>query len=103
MCGCARHGMSWRPRTLTIAHRRDRILVPVKIRPDVGSSLAAGFANEPPFQIGEPDVIRPLVCADGPGVTALIIRAIDQDSAHASGAHFCKGYLHRMGRGRHAA
>ena len=83
------HG-SERTRTLTIAHRRDRILVPIKVRPDVGAFLAAGFAYEPCFQIGEPDVIRPLVCGDGRGVAALIVRAIDQDRAHASRAHFCK-------------
>src|ERR1700756_2998042 len=67
---------SGRPRTLTIAHRRDRIFVPVKVRPNVGAFLAAGFAYEPRFHIGEPNVIRPLVCADGRGVVALIVRVI---------------------------
>ena len=58
---------------LTVIDRITRILVPVKVRPDVGASLAAGFANEPCFQIGEPDVIKPLVCVDGRGVAALIL------------------------------
>jgi hypothetical protein len=35
-------------------------------------------------------------------VAALIVRAIDQDPAHASGAHFCKGDLRRAGEGGHS-
>jgi len=41
----------------TIAHRRHRLLVPMKIRADVGASLAAALAYEARLEIGEPDVI----------------------------------------------
>jgi hypothetical protein len=75
--------------TLTIDDRRDRILVLVKVRPHVSAFLAAGFAQEPCFQIGVPEAMRPLVCADSPGVAALIVRAIDQDAAHASAGQSC--------------
>jgi len=67
----------------------------MKVRPDVSASLAAAFANEPGLEIGEPDVIRPLVCAERNRVAALVIRAIDQDAAHASGAHLSEGDLLR--------
>jgi hypothetical protein len=32
-----------------------------KFGADVGTSLAAGLADEPGFQIGQPDIIRPSV------------------------------------------
>jgi hypothetical protein len=52
-------------------------------RPNVGASLAASLADEPRFQIGQPDVIGPLVGADRDRMAAAIVRAIDQDAAHA--------------------
>src|SRR6266478_3151175 len=59
-----------------IAHRRDRRrLVPMKVRPNVGTSLAAGLANEPRLEIGQPETIRPLVRADRYRVAAAIVRA----------------------------
>jgi hypothetical protein len=73
---------------------------PIKQRPDIGPSLAAGCADEPSLQIGEPDVIRPWVGADREGLAALVIRAIDQDAAHASIAHLSEGDLDRS---RHTA
>ena len=45
----------------------------MKIRSDVGASLAAGLAHEARMQIGEPNVIRPWICADRDRVTAAII------------------------------
>jgi hypothetical protein len=65
----------------------------MKVRPDVGTSLAAGFAHEPRLEIGKPDVIGPLVRADRDRVAAMIVRAIDQDPAHAGGTDFCEGVL----------
>jgi hypothetical protein len=50
---------------LAIAHHRDRLRVPVKIWPDISPSLSAGRTDEPRFQIGQPDFIRPVVAADG--------------------------------------
>src|SRR5271167_1834790 len=74
----------------------------MKIRPDVGASLSVGCAYEPRFKIGEPDVIRPSVCADRDRVAALVIRAINQDPADAGVAHLSEGDLLRAGDGGHA-
>jgi hypothetical protein len=53
-----------RPRALAMAHRRDGRLVPMKVRPNVGAAPTAGLADETWLEIGEPDVIRPLIRAD---------------------------------------
>lgn len=90
-----------RPWHSAIAHRRDRRLVPVKVRPDIGGSLAADLAHAPRFEIGEPDMIRPLVRADRNRAAAVIVRAIDQDAAHAGLAHLGERDLSRA-VGRHA-
>jgi hypothetical protein len=74
----------------------------MKVRPDVGASLAAAYANKPRFQIGKPDVIGPLVCADRDRVAALVIRAIDKDAAHAALAHLSEGDFLRAGESGHA-
>jgi hypothetical protein len=63
------------------------------------ASLAAGLAHEAWLQIGEPDVIRPSVCADRGRMTAMIVRAIDQETAHAASAHLGEGDLLRSGGG----
>ena len=47
------------PRALAVAHRRDGRLVPMKVRPNVDASLAAGLAHEARFQTREPNGIRP--------------------------------------------
>jgi hypothetical protein len=44
----------------TISHCRDGLPLPMKVRPDVSASLAAGFAYEPRLDVGQPDAIRPL-------------------------------------------
>jgi hypothetical protein len=67
----------------------------VKIWPDVSSALAAFFADEPIFDVGEPDIVRPLVGADRDGVAALVIRAINQDTANAGFSHLAEGDLLR--------
>ena len=36
----------------------------MKVRPDVGASLAAGLADKPGLEIRKPDVISPLFRAD---------------------------------------
>jgi hypothetical protein len=80
---------------LAIAHSRYGLLVPMKVRPDVSASLAAAFADEAGLNIGEPDVVRPLVRADRDRVAAVIVRAIDQDAAHAGLAHLGERDLSR--------
>jgi hypothetical protein len=82
-------------RTLSIAHRCDGWPLPMKVRSDVSSSLAAGRAYEPRLKIGQPDVVGPAICADRGRVAAMVVRAIDEDAAHASIAHFSEGNLLR--------
>ena len=60
---------------------------------DIGSSLATNLACEKRLEIGQPDVIRPSVAADRCPMTALVIRAIDQETANVSGAHLGEGDL----------
>jgi hypothetical protein len=72
---------------------------PMEIRADVGASLAAGLADEPGFQIGQPNIILPSVAAAGGPVAAPIIRAINQQSANAGSAHLGNGDLLAFGRG----
>ena len=67
----------------------------MKIRPHVGSAPTASPANEPIFDVGEPDIVRPLIAADRDGVAALVIRAINQDTANAGFAHLAEGDLLR--------
>ena len=47
-----------------IAHRCDRRLVRMKVRPNVGASLAASLAGEQGLDIGQPDFVGPSVSAD---------------------------------------
>ena len=47
-------------------------------------------------------MIGPLVRTDRDRVAALVIRAIDQDAAHAGGAHLGEGDFGRAGRGGHS-
>ena len=56
--------------------------MPMEAGPHVGAALAAGLADEPIFDVGEPDIVRPLIAADRDVVAALVIRAIDQDTAN---------------------
>jgi hypothetical protein len=73
---------------LPIAHHRDGRSIPIEILPHVRASLAAGFAHEPCFQIGEPDVIGPAVSVDLAMMGALVVAAIDQQPTHAAFAAF---------------
>ena len=68
--------------------RKHTRLVPMEVGPDVGAALAAGLADEPIFDVGEPDIVRPLIATDRDGVAALVIRAINQDTANAGFPHF---------------
>lgn len=87
----------------TISHHRDRRLVPIEVRPDVGAFLPAGLAHEPCLEIRQPDLIGPLVRADRDRVAAVEVLTIDQDAAHARRAHLSEGDLLRAGNGGHAA
>jgi hypothetical protein len=79
-------------RDYLIPHAADRSPgIPVEVRPDVGASLSAGFANELWFEIGRPDMIGPWICADRDRVATLIVCAVNQDARHGGGAHLSNG------------
>jgi hypothetical protein len=61
------------------------------IGPDIRAAPAASFADKPRLELGQPDVIRPSVAADRCPMAALVIRAIDQETANAGRAHFGEG------------
>ena len=69
------------------------LFVPVEIRADIGALLAAGLTGEQRFQIRQPNMITPAIGADFYGMGALVVRAVDQETANASGAHLCEGDL----------
>jgi hypothetical protein len=56
----------------------------VKVRSDVSAPLAAGFADEPRLDVGQLDVVGPRISGDRDRVAALVVRAIDQETAHAN-------------------
>jgi hypothetical protein len=65
----------------SVAHRRDGRLIPIP--PDMATARIAGLADKAGFQIGEPDLIGPSLCADRDRMAAMKVRAIDQKTAHA--------------------
>ncbi len=67
-----------------------RLLRITKARPDICADVAVSGAGEQRFEIGEPDIVGPLLGADARRVRATIIRATDQEIAHAGCAHFAK-------------
>jgi hypothetical protein len=75
-------------------------LLPMEIRADISASLAANLAGEQRLYVEQPNAIRPSVAADRCRMAALVIRAIDQETANASGPHFSEGDL--SGWGGHA-
>jgi hypothetical protein len=64
--------------------------LPIEISPDFGALKAASRTAEQRLEIGEPNIIRPLIGADRHVVAALIIRAIDQQAANPHRAHFAE-------------
>src|ERR1700730_15058572 len=74
----------------------------MEILAHIGASLAASLAGEPRLDIGQPDVIWPSVAADRRPVAAFVVRAIDQETANARGAHLSEGDLLLAGEFWHA-
>jgi hypothetical protein len=60
-------------KTSAIAHDAHLLVVPNEIRPHVGTVLAASLADKAIFNIGQPQVIGPLIGADRDAVTATIV------------------------------
>jgi hypothetical protein len=60
--------------------------------------MAAGPADKPRLNIGQPNVIRPKIAADGDRVAAAVVDAIDKQPANAAFGHLGKGdFLERSG------
>ena len=70
-----------------MAHHPDRCLAPIEIRPHARATLAAGSAHKPRFDIGQSDIIRPVVAADRDRVATSVVGAIDDQPAHTALAH----------------
>jgi hypothetical protein len=60
------------------------------IRPRLGSPVSISLAGKPRLQVGQSDIIRPSVAADGCPMATPEVLAIDQETAHDS-AHICQG------------
>jgi hypothetical protein len=101
---CRRFGPTvWLARRVSSGNRRaSGLFFPAEIRTDIGASLAANVAGKQRLYVGQPDVIRPSVGAHGRRVAALVVRAIDQETANAKGAHLSEGDVLLAGEGRHA-
>jgi len=65
----------------------------MKVGANIRATSAASLAGEPLLQIGQPSVIWPPIAADRSPMRAMIVRAIDQETVHAGGAHFSQGDL----------
>ena len=79
---------------MSSGHRRaSGLLLPIEIRADISAPQAASLADEQELQVGQPNVIRPSVAADRCPMAALVIRAIDQETANAGTAHLSEGDL----------
>jgi hypothetical protein len=63
----------------------------VKLRPHLGAALAAACAGKARFDVREPDIISPTVSIGLDAVRTAVIATIDQDIAHAAGAHLAEG------------
>src|ERR1700726_678539 len=82
--------------------RASGLFFPGEIRAKVGTFQSASLASEARLDIGQPDVIRPVVAADCRRMAAPVVRATDQETANARGAHLSEGDFLLAGEGRHA-
>jgi hypothetical protein len=64
--------------------------------------MAAGCADEPRLNVGQPGIIRPAVTAERNRMAARIVCAVDQQAAHALLAHVGEGDF-LLGRCGHAS
>ena len=56
----------------------------------IAATLAAGCADKPRLNVGQPEAIRPLIPADRKGVATAIVRTIDQQPTDTLGTHVCE-------------
>jgi hypothetical protein len=76
-------------RTLPIAHRSDRWLVPIEVRPDVRAALAAGLTDEQRLNVGQPD-------ADSGQQEALLYGALEVADKHLADGKIDVSELEKM-------
>ena len=85
-------------RVSSVTHRAPGLLFPIEIGADIGTSLAAGLADEIAAPDRTAEVIRPFVRAHGRPMATAIIRTVDPKSANARGSHLAKGDLFLAGK-----
>ena len=66
---------------------------PMEVWPDIRALRAAALADESRLDVGQPNIIRPSVAADRGPMAAMVVGAIDQETANATGSHFSEGDL----------
>ena len=92
---------SGRPQPLLIScfetPSQERRLAPVEVRPDLCPAFAAGGADKARLDIRQPQLVPLAIGAQGDAMAAVLVRAIDQDTAHAHLAHVAEGDFLRSG------
>ena len=69
---------------------RRPLFCPTEVWSHVCAALAAGLADELLFDVGQTEIVGPLIRANRLRVRALVILAIDHDTAHAHVAHIAE-------------
>jgi hypothetical protein len=68
------------------------------MRADVGATLPASRTDELILNIGKPEVASPSTRAHLDRVAAFVVGTVDQNTAHAAGAHLSEGdFLRAVG------
>jgi hypothetical protein len=62
-------------------------------RPDIGAAVAADLTGEPRLQVRQSSVVTPTASVDHDRMRALVIAAVDDESARAGLAHFTERYF----------
>ena len=84
-----------------IGNRAPGFFFPMEIWADIRTAAAASLTGKPRLEIGKPDVIGPSIAVDRCVVAAAEIRAVDQETTNARGAHFGEGDFLSDDRGPH--
>ncbi len=71
--------------------RTSDLFFPMEVRPHIRTAPAASLAAKSRLQIGQPDIIGPSIAAERRPMRAMVVAAVDQESAHPGGAHLGEG------------
>jgi hypothetical protein len=66
---------------------------------DCGAAPPAFLADKPRLDVGQPQIVGPAVGAEGYGMAAMVVGAVDQDAANDHIAHLAEGDLLRSPEG----